>query len=92
MRGQPREARLAVERGVARIEQRVGRMVDVDQHGVEGAPGRGRIEARFGRRQREEIAMHKAAARLSGEFAAERDQAAGVPVDHRLQRLDHDQR
>ena len=81
LRGQPAQAVGLIEAGMARIEQAVGRMIDVDQHRVEAAAGRVRIEARLGGGQREEVAMDEAAARVGGDRGAERHQSAPVPID-----------
>ena len=57
MCGKPGEPLLAVESGVLRIEQKVGGMIDVHEHCVKSAGRDGRIKARFGRRECEEIAF-----------------------------------
>ena len=43
-------------------------------------------------RHRKEIAMDEAAARIGGQFLAERNQPLLVPFDHLGQSVDHDQR
>ena len=48
LRGQPLETLGLVEGGIPRMEQKVRRMIDVDQYGVEAAARRVRVEARAG--------------------------------------------
>ena len=48
LRGQPLETLGVVEGGIPRMEQKVRRMIDVDQYGVEAAARRVRVEARAG--------------------------------------------
>ena len=67
-------------------------MVDIDEDGVEGPRRRIRIEAGNRCGEREEIAEDQPAARIAGQPGSERQQSAGVPVDHRFQRLDDDER
>jgi hypothetical protein len=45
LRGQPLETLGLVEGGIPRMEQKVRRMIDVDQYGVEAAARRVRVEA-----------------------------------------------
>jgi hypothetical protein len=82
MCGKLGEPLLAVESGVLRIEQKVGRMIDVHEHCVKSAGGDGRIKARFGRREREEIALNEAAPEVAGQLGAERHQPFRMPFDH----------
>ena len=72
MCGKLGEPLLAVESGVLRIEQKVGGMIDVHEHCVKSAGGDGRIKARFGRRECEEIALNEAAPEVAGQLGAER--------------------
>src|SRR5437763_12400557 len=71
MCGKLGEPLLAVESGVLRIEQKVGGMIDVHEHCVKSAGGDGRIKARFGRRECEEIALNDG---VDGPLAASRCQ------------------
>src|SRR5262249_11855057 len=48
----------------------------------------GRIKARFGRRECEEIALNEAAPEVAGQLGAERHQPFRMPFDHSFQRLD----
>src|SRR6516164_2530195 len=92
MCGKPGEPLLAVESGVLRIEQKVGGMIDVHEHCVKSAGVDGRIKARFGRRECEEIALNEAAPEVAGQLGAERHQPFRMPFDHSFQRLDDKKR
>ena len=73
MCGKPGEPLLAVESGVLRIEQKGGGMIDVHEHCVKSAGGDGRIKARFGRREGEEIALNEAAPEVAGQLGCAPD-------------------
>jgi hypothetical protein len=92
MCGKSGEPLLAVESGVLRIEHKVGGMIDVHEHCVKSAGRDGRIKARFGRREREEIALNEAAPEVAGQLGAERHQPFRMPFDHSFQRLDDKKR
>jgi hypothetical protein len=92
MCSKPGEPLLAVESGVLRIKQKVGGMIDVHEHCVKSAGRDGRIKARFGRREREEIALNEAAPEVAGQLGAERHQPFRMPFDHSFQRLDDKKR
>ena len=68
-------------------------MVDIEQHGVKFPTGRFGIEPllRSGS-ERKKIGMHEAAARVGHKLRAERDQSALVPIDHRFERFDDNER
>jgi len=68
-------------------------MVDVEQHGMEKPPGLVRIETVLRiAGEGEEIAVDQAAARVAGELPAEGNQSSLMPLDHRIQRLDDEER
>ena len=92
MCGKPGKPLVAVKSGVLRIEQKVGGMIDVHEHCIKCAGRGGRVKARFGSREREEVALNEAAPGIAGQFGAERHQPFRMPVDHSLQGLDDDQR
>jgi hypothetical protein len=81
-----------VEVRVARVEQVSGRVVDVDQQRIEP------IRVAFVQHRRvvpdelEEVTVDQPAARVLAERAATRDEVASMPVDHRLDRVDHAER
>lgn len=82
-----------IERGVAGVEEVLGGVVDVEEDGVEAAGGIFGVEAGGGSgRQREEIAVDEAAARVGGERRAERDEAAFVPFDDGGEGVDDEER
>ncbi len=67
-------------------------MIDVDENGVEAPPRPVGIEPLGAGREIEEIAFDQAAPRVAGQLPAEREKTPSVPVDHRLQLLDDQQR
>ena len=92
MRGEPLQAFRLVQCGVARMQQVCRRVVDIHQHRVEAATGRGGIEPIRRMRHREEVGIDETAARIAGQLLAERQQTLLVPFDDLGKRVDHDQR
>lgn len=91
--GEALEAGDGIEVGVAGVEEVGGRVVDVEEHGVEAAAGMGRIVAGGGGGgEGEEVAVHELAAGIGGEFGAEGNEAAAVPVDHGGEVIDNEER
>ena len=67
-------------------------MIDIQQHRVKPPARLLRVETVRGLRAREEVGVHHSAARIAREFFAQRNQAALMPFDHRLQGVHHQQR
>lgn len=68
-------------------------MVDIEQHGVEFPARRFGIEPLFRcGGESKKIGVNEAAARVGHKLRAERDQSALVPLDHRLERFDDNER
>ena len=87
------EAGDGIKVGVAGVEEVGGRVVDVEEYGVEAAARMGRIVAAGGGGgEGEEVAVYELAAGISGQFGAEGDEAAAVPVDHRGEVIDDQKR
>ena len=87
----PGEPLRRVQRGMTRMQQVARRVIDIHQHRVETAARRIRIEAVSGMRHGKEVAVDEAAARIIGQWLAERQQSLLMPLDHFGQRVDHDQ-
>jgi hypothetical protein len=89
--GKPDETFRRVERGMARVENVVRRVVDIEKHGIKAPTGRVGVESRSGDHG-EEVALHEPAALIPCERRAERQQLLFMPLDDRRQGFDHDQR
>lgn len=74
---------------MARVQEVAGRVVDVEEHGVETAAGLGGVESGGGvGGEGEEVAVDEAAAGIGGEAGAQRDEAAAVPIDDSFEGID----
>ena len=92
MSGEPTKPGGFIKRAMVDMQEIARRMVDVEQHSVELPPWPRRVEASPGvRNQWKEIAVKEAATCITDQFRAKRDQATLMPLDDRIQRLNHDQ-
>lgn len=88
----PLEPGGGVEAGVAGGQDVPGRVVDVDEDGVEPASGPVGVETRLARDAGEEVAVQQPHPRVAGQPGGLGQQLVPVPVDDLRQGLHHDQR
>lgn len=80
-----------VERLVTGVQYLAGRMVDVEQDGVETAVRFCRVEGPALADTGEEVTVDEPAPRVTDQARPQRYEAALVPVDHFAEGVDHDQ-
>jgi len=77
---------------VPRVQEILRRVVDVEQDSVKEPLRLLLVESLSRRGEREEIAQDQTGSRVGGELRAERNEAAAVPADDLLKRLDNEER
>ena len=92
MSGEGAEPFGPIEAGTAIVEERVGRVVYVDQNGIEAAAGGVRIKSGLTAGDGKEVALYDPTTLIAHQFRTKRQQTRPVPVDHRLQNVDDNQR
>jgi hypothetical protein len=80
--GEALESVGAIKISVALVEKMRGRVIDIEENGVELATGLLRVETFFGRGgEGKEIGFNQAAARIASEGETEGDESATMPIN-----------
>lgn len=80
-----------IQAGPARIQKRSGRGVNIDQDCAELPTCQGRIKPLIPGSHCKKIFLNQSTARIIGQGPAHRQDDRLVPLDDRLQKLDHQQ-
>ena len=90
LRREPAQSVRLVKHPVTRVQQIARGVVNVQKCGMKPAAGLSGIKTLFGRTGHgKKVAVDEPATGVAGQRRAQRNESLVVPVNHRVQRLDH---